>query len=85
MYKKILFLILISVTSALVYAQSTRWEDYGLTAEDVQYLSEEKKQNILRSKTPSQTRQYIQQQLQEKGEVIQDVIPVPVFFPVQKN
>lgn len=66
MYKKIFLFSFLFIVSTVLYAQSTRWEDYGLTAEDVKYLSEEKKQNILRSKTPSQTRQYIQQQIAEK-------------------
>jgi len=58
---------LLALSTTLTFAQSQNWADYGLSEEDVKYLSDEEKQEILNSRTPKQTEEYVQQQIKEKG------------------
>jgi len=47
----------VSTFSSFIIAQSNNWADYGLTLDDVKYLSAQEKQEILNSPTPEQTMQ----------------------------
>ncbi len=63
----VLFAFLLVLLSTTVFAQSTKWEDYGLTEDDVQYLTDSEKQSILRSKTPQQTIEKQKEDIQKNG------------------
>ncbi len=61
--------------SGAVFAQSTNWADYGLDEDAVKYLTDEEKQEILNSKTPSQTIESAKKGLEDGSIKPEDVPP----------
>ena len=78
--KKIIstFVFALLVLSTQVLAQSNNFVDYGLTEEDIKYLSDEEKQEILNSRTPAQTEDYFKKGI-EDGSIKQEEIPPPLL------
>ncbi len=71
-------IFIISFISLNVSAQSNNLADYGLTEEDVKYLTEEEKQQILKSKTPAQTQEYYEKGLKD-GSIKPEDVPPPLW------
>lgn len=77
----IVFLLVISVN---VFAQSTNWEEYGLSEEVVKNLTEEEKQEILNSKTPVQLQTYFEDGIKD-GSINPEEVPPPLLYLLDQN